>query len=495
MKKQTKVLVAATLLTLGASFSSLAALKNGTWVPSEEGWQYLDKEGDAVESTWAMSNGVEFWLNDEGYLGASEWVTDDEDGYTYYVQSDGSKAKNVWKKLYAEDDEEAEEESWFYFDSKGRARGIAAKVSAEKNHKDEVYGELYKVDGVEYAFNAEGKMLTGWVDSKNFVAADEDTATVNVRYINEDGSVAKKQWINSFAWDATELEAEEFYPGDEVWYYATSNGKLAVKKTNDIEGHTYFFNTKGEMLTGWVADIDGVCTDADALEDAKLTLAEWNKEGTAVYFADEESGYMKKGSWRQLDNIAGDEFWYSFDKLGRLVMATGSDAELATVKLELVDGEDVEYKTTDAGVVEVKKIDGVKYYFRNNGEMLDGFVKIGKDMMYLADGVKKTGKVVITDDNENDYTFCFDKDGVAVDGNEDGYCYKNGMLQTSEESGVYKLVTLDDGTQFIVDYRGKIQHNNKKDYELEDGKEYNGTFSDKKGATKDSVLTLVEVTE
>ena len=37
MKKQTKVLLAASLFTLGASFSSMAALKNGTWVLNEDG--------------------------------------------------------------------------------------------------------------------------------------------------------------------------------------------------------------------------------------------------------------------------------------------------------------------------------------------------------------------------------------------------------------------------------------------------------------------------
>ena len=45
MKKQTKVLLAAAMLTLGASFTSMAApLSNGTWVLNDEVWQYADKE-------------------------------------------------------------------------------------------------------------------------------------------------------------------------------------------------------------------------------------------------------------------------------------------------------------------------------------------------------------------------------------------------------------------------------------------------------------------
>ena len=44
MKKQTKVLLAAAMMTIGASFTSMAALSNGTWVLNDEGWQYADKE-------------------------------------------------------------------------------------------------------------------------------------------------------------------------------------------------------------------------------------------------------------------------------------------------------------------------------------------------------------------------------------------------------------------------------------------------------------------
>ena len=37
MRKQTKVVLAAALFTLGASFSAFAA-KTGTWVLEDEGW-------------------------------------------------------------------------------------------------------------------------------------------------------------------------------------------------------------------------------------------------------------------------------------------------------------------------------------------------------------------------------------------------------------------------------------------------------------------------
>jgi glucan-binding YG repeat protein len=444
MKKQTKVLVAATLLTLGASFSSLAALKNGTWVPSEEGWQYADKEGEFVESEWAMSNGVQFWINDEGYLGANEWVSDDE--YTYYVQSDGSMAVNAWKYIYGEDDEDADEESWFYFDAKGRMIKSAKK----------------DINGATYYFDAEGKMLTGWVDKAAFDNADANTTVANAIFANENGAVVKSAWINEFPW--TE-DADDMYEGeDEEWYYAKSNGALATGKQSSIGGLTYFFNKDtGIMLEGWVVKVGDVYTASNG-----ATFAE--QGATEVYFATEDMGYAKKNGWRELeDPTEDDDFWYYFDKLGRAFLGTATDANVQAVTF--ADGEDNAFDV-DAAVVttEIKKIDGVKYYFNANGEMIDGLVEVDGNLMYLEGGAAVTGKVTLTDENENDYTFYFaekTKDGqtkyVAAEGNCNGYCYKNGQLMTAEE-GEYKIVATAHGS-FVVDYRGKIQHNEKKEYE------------------------------
>ena len=170
MKKQTKVLLAAALFTLGASFSSMAALKNGTWVLNEDGWQYVDKEGEYVEEEWCYSYGVEYWVDEEGYLGSSEWVSD-SDGYTYYVQSDGSKTKSSWKYLYAEDEEDDAdaEEAWFYFDSKGR-------MVSEKFR--------YQIGDYYYSFDGDGKMLTGWIDNSTIEElgdADNKVALKNAK--------------------------------------------------------------------------------------------------------------------------------------------------------------------------------------------------------------------------------------------------------------------------------------------------------------------------
>jgi glucan-binding YG repeat protein len=130
-----------------------APLNNGTWQLNEEGWQYADKNGEYVDEKWCVSYGTQYWVNEDYVLGASEWVEEEaSNGKTYYnyAQSDGSKAINVWKYLYAPtDDEEDGDQNWYYFDAKGRMVANEAKFQI---------GDYY------YYFAEDGKMLTGWID-------------------------------------------------------------------------------------------------------------------------------------------------------------------------------------------------------------------------------------------------------------------------------------------------------------------------------------------
>ena len=467
MKKQTKVLVAATMLTLGASFSSMAALKNGTWVLNEEGWQYADKEGEYVEEEWCVSYGKEYWINDEGVLGANEWVTDGD--HTYYVQSDGSKTVNAWKYIYAEDDDDADEESWFYFDAKGRMVKSAKKTIGD-----------YK-----YYFDADGKMLTGWVDTADFVSAENtDTAVADVAFTNENGALVTSSWIHEFPWTK---DPDECYEGDdEEYYYANSDGKLKKDTKTKIDGLYYIFDNDGKMLTGWVQEINDAFTNAEVAISAATQ---------AAYFCDEDYGYVKTNSWRKLDDPTGDDtYWYHFDKLGKAFIATDANAvAISAAEATFEDGEKNTITADTAVVVNSKKIDGVEYYFNTKGEMIDGLQYIGGKLMYLEGGARQTGKVTLTDENENDYTFYFaDKTNaedkyekyVAIEGNEDGYCYKQGQLQKTDDKDLYKVVETTNG-KFVVDYRGKIQHKAGKAYEGA------GTFTafneSAKGACEDSI--------
>ena len=118
MRKQTKILLAATMFTLGASFTAMAA-KTGTWVLEDDGWYCYDKSGEAYEDEFCLSNGKEFYVGEDGLLSSSMWVTDYADDAIYYIGSDGSKTTNAWKYLIPHDDED-EDEAWYWFNAKGK---------------------------------------------------------------------------------------------------------------------------------------------------------------------------------------------------------------------------------------------------------------------------------------------------------------------------------------------------------------------------------------
>ena len=471
MKKHTKVLLAAAMLTLGASFSAMAAETKGTWVLNDEGWQYADKDGDYMDNVWAKSNGIEYWVNDDEVLGSNEWVKEEVEVNNqtvtrwYYAQSDGSKAMNTWKYLYSFNDEDEEfDEHWYYFDAKGRMLNNTKK----------------DINGSTYYFNANGEMLTGWVDTNAKLATEDMTSAqkanvtnANLVYANEDGQVVKKSWINVFPWNK-----EDAYEGeDEQWFYTDKNGKLILNDIEKINDLSYIFDANGYMLTKWVGknyagNFAIVKSGATINQVDSADLAE-------VYYCDADYGYVKKNGWREIKEANGDDtFWFHFDKLGRVFMATNSN--VTATAMDFVNGEAEANIASDADATDVtvasKKIDGVVYYFNNKGEMIDGLQNIAGDLVYLEGGARQTGKVTLTDNNENDYTFYFGekKDGImnkyiALNGAYKNYVYVNGQLITSEDKDSYKIVPVN-GQSYIVDHNGKIQHKDGKDYGVGAGK-------------------------
>lgn len=55
---------------------------------------------------------------------------------------------------------------------------------------------------------------------------------------------------------------------EEQWFYFQSTGKRAEDKKLTIKGKTYFFNTDGEMLIGWVQE-NGDSWDEASSDDIK----------------------------------------------------------------------------------------------------------------------------------------------------------------------------------------------------------------------------------
>ena len=119
-------------------------------------------------------------------------------------------------------------------------------------------------------------------------------------------SISKYGWISqngkTYYYDSTGQMVTGWQtdiPGwDGKWFYFDTDGTMATGLRSDIpggEGKCLYFGTDGAMRTGWVGDIPG-----------------W--EGQWFYFDD--IGFMRTG-WIEIDGT-----WYYFDETGKLIKSS-----------------------------------------------------------------------------------------------------------------------------------------------------------------------------
>ena len=435
MRKQTKiaaVVSAAALLALGASITSFAAAK-GTWMMVDGEWYCYDKNGDVYENTFCSSNGKEYYVGDDGMLVRSSWV--EYDGDYYFVNSSGAKIVNDWRLTTPYEDEDADEE-WFYFQSTGK-RADNKKI-------------LYK--GSTFFFDADGKMLTGWVaefdnktadkDDDYYIEIDGETESYAVNDANiadvyyclydedkADGHVQKNKWIKTWRPEDAYDEDED---DDKFWYWIEKDGKVYVPENSDADAYKY------------------------ALGDGALEI--------------KNSGYQFGIAKKKINSKD-----YFFNMSG----------EMVNNFIDVVNTKDT--KVIDLGM----------HYFG------------GSD-----DGSMKTGSQSIMDDNGDTFKFYFgtknsgtEKKGVGITGNKNNKLYYMGHLVAAQD---YKYQTVDfdvngNGVEstFIVNQNGSIQHSAveyKEDGDvLIDAKtlkaEYNTTTGADKYSVKDTNKLIVNVDE
>ena len=456
MRKQTKIAAiasAAALLALSASMTSFAASK-GTWMMVDGEWYCYDKNGDAYENTFCSSNGKEYYVGEDGQLVRSAWV--EYDGNYYFVNSSGAKITNDWRLTTPYEDDSADEE-WYYFKSNGK-RAENDKVT-------------YK--GKTYYFDADGKMLTGWVSyDKSSVEEANSFDKKKSFYCDETGARVEKAWVYTTEPNVSDDDAD----ADEYWYYFKSSGEAQTKKAPNVKGQTYIFDNEGRMLSGWVAK----ATDANATEEYLEIGFENSEEKLGdykeVYFCgDEDDGHAKKSKWyktwrpENYDEADEDEdqYWYWIQKDGKVYIPSNSNAARGT-KYKL---EDAAFKSKDSYDITKKNVNNKDYFFNNNGEMLSQFIRITTPGSGLSvgtyyfggadDGSMKTGSQSVKDDNGDTYKFYFEtkstsNKGVGITGNKSGKLYYNGLLLTADD---YKYQVADVlGHKFIINSNGTIQH-------------------------------------
>ena len=220
-------------------------------------------------------------------------------------------------------------------------------------------------NGKDYYVGDDGQLVrSAWVEDDG-----------NYYFVNSAGQKITNDWRLTAPYDDDSAE--------EQWYYFKSNGKRAEDEKITYKGKTYFFDSEGEMLTGWVQK------SGDGWDEASTA----DVKGIETYYCD-ETGARLENSWvydyapdvDQDDiNSDDDEHWYYLKSSGKA--ATGKKSN----------------------------VKGQTYFFDEEGKMLSGWVvKTGSNGYTQAwnddDDTDGHFETTLSELNASEIHFCGDED-------------------------------------------------------------------------------------
>lgn len=276
--------------------------------------------------------------------------------------------------------------------------------------------QFVNVDGSVYYFNSRGYMVTGWQKISD-----------QWYHFTADGSMNTGWLLDGKTWyyldsEGVMLTGWQFING--VWYYFFNYGGMATG-WQKVNGVWYYMNENGTMQTGWVR----VNNTWYYMNQNGVMQTGWQTIGNAKYYLG-SNGAMRTG-WQLLwDSYSEVNLWYYFWPGGS--QATG------WVKL----GSKWYYLNDYMYYYGYYYINGTKYWFKPNGEMVDGwFYYDGSDAMDGTEGF--TGWVC---------------------------CYSNGTGRTgwipygddwyyAEEGDIYQGFYYIGGVFYAFDLNGKMYKN------------------------------------
>ena len=314
-------------------------------------------------------------------------------------------------------------------------------------------GTWMMVDGEWYCYDKNGDAYTNVFCSSNG----------KEYYVGDDGQLVRSEWVdydgsyyfvNSSGakitndWRLTTPYDDD--TADEEWFYFKSNGKRAENEKITYKGKTYYFDTDGKMLTGWVTTGDGTSSVNEAT----------NYEDGHTFYCD-ETGARVEGAWvkdtepgTDDDDADADEYWYYLKK------ATGKPA---TGKQSNINGQ--------------------IYLFNGEGQMQVGWVARSdsktKNFVQLDKEDNEQDMILLKDYADSEVYYCGDED--------DGHAKKNKWLKTWLPSDTEEEE--DDKEWFWFDKNGKLYRadadaksaSNAQKYKLEEGNlVYDGAAEEQK---------------
>ena len=327
-------------------------------------------------------------------------------------------------------------------------------------------GTWMMVDGEWYCYDKNGDAYENTFCSSNG----------KEYYVGEDGQLVRSSWVeydndkyfvNSSGakitndWRLTTPMDDE--SADEEWFYFQSTGKMATNKKITYKGKTYFFDSDGIMLTGWVtADGTQVVNEENSIN------------GDNTYYCGEDGARLEK-AWiytteptAEDDEADADEHWY--------------------------------YLKSDGNPVVNKKqnnLKGQSYIFDKDGVMLSGWVADTKTVsVATGSNTKKITHDYTEIDGEYDtiaLSDITDKDVYFCGGEDDGHVKKNKWIKTWRPEDTYDEDEDVDKYWYWIEKDGLVYVPTSFDayatkYKLADGKmeaKYDTSVSKKKVGSKD----------
>ena len=347
---------------------------------------------------WYSEDGYWRYYGEEDYFLCTSEIIEDN-GKQYYVDSYGNMVTNTTV---------VKDGVTYVANSTGvlSVKDMTDKTEWVKSGEDwylYVDGELvkenyYEYSGKTYYFDQEGRMETGIFEDKTgkrCMAEPSGAVITN----------PTKGWNKS-------SEAD-------IWYYINKDSSIVTDEFKEIDGKLYYFEYDGVMKTGdfYIYDSEtGTSKRYYADENGKITRNDWYQAGVDWYYAD-ANGQKETNKW-----IDGT---YYLNELGAMVRGTC-------------------------------RIEGIEYFFDNNGKYIgtsakDGWSYSDGSWFYYKDGEAYTGWVnnkYWVDDGE----LC--TDGFIEDGGKYYYVNCEGIYQTgwikTEENGWWGEWTYANASGEIV---------------------------------------------
>ena len=307
-------------------------------------------------------------------------------------------------------------------------------------------GTWMMVDGEWYCYDKNGDVYENTFCSSNG----------KEYYVGEDGAIVRSQWVeydgsyyfvNSSGakvtsdWRLTAPYDDE--DAEEEWYYFQSTGKRAENKKILYKGKTYYFDSEGKMITGWVTyDSEGTAS----VDEANDFVAK------KTFYADETGARIEK-DWVYTtapgtddDDADADEYWYYLKSNGEVQTGKAANVKGQTFLFNAVGQmqtgwvayTESEYKSVDGEDSDFVIADGETVYWCPEGGDFDGHVK--KNQWIKA---WRPADTYEEDEDVDKYYYWLEKDGKVyipseADATGHKYDFKEGELVEKAEVEITK---------------------------------------------------------